>query len=370
ETIEHHRQSAKRSPDPSVQLEFARYLVEVADAAAQTEISPKTAKKKREALLHEGLKLVKKLASTGTGVGKSQPYPEAMVFLAECYGNGTLGLNIDHDKAFHLYLQASKLNHPSATYRVGVCYDVGAGTKRDSARAREFYRKAAALGDPPAMYKFGLILLNGLLGCPQNPREAITWLKRAAAVSDESNPHALHELGLIYEKPGVPSVIPDEAYARELFTQAAQLGYAPSQYKMGLCYEHGTLTCANDPARSLAWYSRAAEQGHPEAELALSGWYLTGCEGILRQSDEQAYAWARKAADKGLSKAEYAVGYYSEMGIGVPQSLDEARRWYQRAAAQGNRKAMQRLQELKKYGKALRNEKPIRNGNDSDCVIM
>lgn len=31
-------------------------------------------------------------------------------------------------------------------------------------------------------------------------------------------------------------------------------------------------------------------------------------EGVLKQSDQEAYLWGRKAANKGLAKAEYAVG--------------------------------------------------------------
>ncbi|KAJ9087643.1 hypothetical protein DSO57_1031093 [Entomophthora muscae] len=124
---------------------------------------------------------------------------------------------------------------------------------------------------------------------------------------------------------------------------------------MGVCYEQGLLTCPIDPRRSIAWFTRGAEQGDPECELALSGWYLTGSEGVLKQSDTEAYLWARKAADKGLAKAEYAVGYYSEVGIGAKQDLDEARRWFMRAAAQGNKRAMERLTELKKLGAARKN---------------
>jgi len=40
----------------------------------------------------------------------------------------------------------------------------------------------------------GIILLRGLLGLPVNPREAITWLKRAAESADEENPRALNVL--------------------------------------------------------------------------------------------------------------------------------------------------------------------------------
>jgi TPR repeat protein len=80
------------------------------------------------------------------------------------------------------------------------------------------------------------------------------------------------------------------------------------------------------------WYSRAAAQEEHQSELALSGWYLTGSEGVLQQSDTEAYLWARKAAMSGLAKAEYAMGYFTEVGIGAPANLEDAKRWYWRAA--------------------------------------
>ncbi|ORX92101.1 HCP-like protein [Basidiobolus meristosporus CBS 931.73] len=366
-TLEQYRVNAKKSNDPSIQFDFAKYLIET---ASNLEASDKSAEKTKKTLMAEALKWIKRLATQGMGIGRPA-YPEAQFFLANCYGTASLGVPVDHEKAFNLYVQASKQNHPEATYRAAVCYEVGAGTKRDYSRAVQFFRKAAILGDTAAMYKLGMTLLKGLLNQNPNPREAITWLKRAASNADTDNPHALHELGLCYEKEGIPSIIPDETYARELYTQAAQLGYAPSQFKLGSCYEYGTISCPVDPRRSIAWYTRAAEQGDPEAELALSGWYLTGAEGILKQSDTEAYLWARKAADKGLAKAEYAVGYYSEVGIGVRQDLDEAKKWYMRAAAQGNKRAMQRLAELKKFGASGGQKQNIsRDKQNSDgCVI-
>jgi TPR repeat protein len=180
------------------------------------------------------------------------------------------------------------------------------------------------------MYKLGMILLHGSLGEQKNPREAINWLRRAAEQADEDNPHALHELGLLHE---VGEHVPqDHVASKNLFTRAAHLGYTQSQFKLGQCYEYGALTCPMDPRRSIAWYTKAAEKGDSEAELALSGWYLTGSEGVLKQSDSEAYLWARRAANKGLSKAEYAVGYYAEVGIGIKQDVEFAKRWYMRAA--------------------------------------
>ena len=73
-------------------------------------------------------------------------------------------------------------------------------------------------------------------------------------------------------------------------------------------------------------------QGEHQSELALSGWYLTGSEGTLQQSDTEAYLWARKAAQAGLAKAEFAMGYFTETGIGAPPNVEDAKRWYWRAA--------------------------------------
>ncbi|CAJ0829799.1 15623_t:CDS:2 [Entrophospora sp. SA101] len=72
-------------------------------------------------------------------------------------------------------------------------------------------------------------------------------------------------------------------------------------------------------------------------------WYLVGSPGVLPQSDTEAYLWAKRAADKGLPKAEYAVGYFTEVGIGVKKDQLEANIWYRRAAEHGDKKAQQKL---------------------------
>ncbi|BEJ13723.1 hypothetical protein CspHIS471_0308970 [Cutaneotrichosporon sp. HIS471] len=370
EFVDDYRNRMKVDPDPEAQFAFTKYLIEAAkklgDEISSTD--PRQGRKYRDSLLAESLRNVKKLAE-----GKD-PYADAQFFLANLYGTGQLGLQVDHERAYYLYLMASKLNHPAATYRAAVCCELGAGVKRDPNRSVLFYRKAAALGDTAAMYKLALILLNGVMGHPRNPREALVWLRRASAQADEDNPHALHELALLHERAnnGTNGVIPhDPIAAREYLTQAAQLGYAPAQFKLGSCHEFGTLGFPIDPRRSIAWYTRAAERGDAEAELALSGWYLTGSEGVLKQSDTEAYLWGRKAANKGLAKAEYAVGYYTEIGIGVKQDMELAKRWYMRSASQGNKRAMQRLAELNSNrGIKGSGKRPTRKDAEGECVVM
>lgn len=382
--IDDYRQRIKGDPDPEAHFAYAKYLVEAAKKVGADVKDQRSVKKYRETLIVEALKVIRRLATQG------QPHDEAQFYLANCYGTGALGLQVDHERAYHLYLQAAKQNHAAASYRVAVCNEIGAGTRKEPARAAAFYRKAASLGDTAAMYKLGMILLNGTLGEARNPRDAIGWLRRAAEQADEANPHALHELALLHDNPNSGLVPYDPLYAKKLFTQAGQLGYTHSQFRLGQAYESGTVACPMDPRRSIAWYTKAAEKGHSEAELALSGWYLTGVEGVLKQSDSEAYLWARRAANKGLSKAEYAVGYYAEVGIGIKQDIEFAKRWYMRAAgepsrhhllvlrhllnlalpAQGNKRAMNRLTEMKRGGKKATNTaRPTRQQAKDDCVI-
>ena len=115
-------------------------------------------------------------------------------------------------------------------------------------------------------------------------------------------------------------------------------------------------------------------QEEHQSELALSGWYLTGSDGVLQQSDTEAYLWARKAAQAGLAKAEYAMGYFTEVGIGSPADVEAAKRWYWRAAAQDFPKARERLEELRKGGKMMRKERVSRSAvhrqGEGDCMLM
>ena len=332
EELEGLRQTVARSPsDQKTQLILAKKMVEAASVLIDQRADQRTKAKMREKYILDAHKIVKKLVNSG--------YADASFYLADCYSRGFLGLETDPKEAFNLYQSAAKAGHPQAAYRVAVCCEMGqeegGGTRRDPLKAMQWYKRAATLGDTPAMYKMGIIQLKGLLGQPKNPNQAVTWLKRAADKADEENPHALHELGLLHEKDGGnEGVIKDELYSKQLFTQAAKLGYKFSQFRLGCAYEYGLMGCQVDPRRSIAWYSKAAVQEEHQSELALSGWYLTGSEGVLQQSDTEAYLWARKAAQAGLAKAEYAMGYFTEVGIGAPANLEDAKRWYWRAACE------------------------------------
>jgi TPR repeat protein len=63
---------------------------------------------------------------------------------------------------------------------------------------------------------------------------------------------------------------------------------------------------------------------------ALSKWYLCGSDGNFEKNEALAVTFAEKAAARSLPSAEFALGYFREVGINGPIDLDQAKRWYQR----------------------------------------
>lgn len=78
------------------------------------------------------------------------------------------------------------------------------------------------------------------------------------------------------------------------------------------------------------------------AALAV-GLLAAGCGEKPRNDAEKKFL---EAAKKGDSEAQYNLGACYEFGGGAPQDVDLAKKWYEKAAAQGHRKAKSRLRIL------------------------
>lgn len=257
-TLELYRANAKKTQDPDLQFEFAVFMI---DASKTMQIPAETpgnvmevekAIAKRNELINEAIALLKRLADRG--------HMPAQYFLADCYANGigTHKSRQDFDRAFPLFVLAAKHGHPDAAYRAGTCCENGWGCRRESAKAVQFYKKAAAAGHPGALYRLGIAELNGELGLSKSPKEGVKYLKRSAEHATAEFPHAMHELALLHER-GIDNVLfVDYEYAAELLAQAAELGYAPSAFRLGECYEYGKMGCPLDPALSIHYYVSVA----------------------------------------------------------------------------------------------------------------
>jgi TPR repeat protein len=118
--------------------------------------------------------------------------------------------------------------------------------------------------------------------------------------------------------------------AQRLFRPAAEQGFAPAQFSLGLMYAEGKGV-PQDYAQAVDWYRKAAEQGYSPAMFSLGRMYDLG-EGVP-QGYAQAVDWYRKAAEQGYSAAQINLGLMYGKGQGVPQDYVQAHKWYNLAGA-------------------------------------
>ncbi|ORX68453.1 HCP-like protein [Anaeromyces robustus] len=295
---------------------------------------------------------------------QASQHGDTLFLLGNLYTNGFPGITSlelknykpNYNKAFNCYFQGYKINHQECSFSVAVCHELGLGTRTDNRKAYQIYQKASTLNHPGAMCRLGLACLNGELGMRVNLKEGVRWLRLSTMYANKEYPQAYYHLSTIYER-GIPNlVIRDYKYAIQLLEKASDLGHIPSQHKLGLCYEYGRLGVEVDAKISMKYFGLAAARGHGESMFELAGWYLTGSEVykdenkeeveyIIEPSNETAFQWTRKAAERNLPKAEFAIGYFYDNGIGINKDPEEAMKWYYVANVHKDPKAIQKMSE-------------------------
>ncbi|KAF1959217.1 HCP-like protein [Byssothecium circinans] len=368
-TLDMYKLNVKKSQDNIVQYEFALYMVQVAREVMASDPSVDSHGLVPSDMLREARQILQRLAD--------RSYPFAQYYLADGYASGLFNKDKpDYDRAFPLFVAASKHGHAESGYRTALCYEFGWGCRKDYAKAVQFYRAAASKNHPGAAARLGKACLTGDMGLQNKYREGVKWLKRATESADLQYNNAPYELGLLHETGYGDDIFKDEVYAVQLFTEAAELGHPQAALKLGEAYEHGFLRCPKDAGLSVHYYNCAAQADIPEAMMNLCAWYMVGAEPVLEKDENEAYEWAKKAAEHGLSKAEYACGYFTEMGIGCRRDPLEANVWYVKAADHGDERAKQRLAIIQAAasGQALSpgngKSKLKKGAKDDNCVVM
>jgi TPR repeat protein len=315
-TLEMYRQNVKKTNDFSIQYSFAVFLIATAqeqglsfDESTRKKSTPKPVRDHDSPyienapsspldLIREARSLLQKLSNNG--------YPFAQYYLADGFASGLFSKGKeDYNSAFPLFVLAAKHGHAESAYRTALCYEFGWGCRSDPTKAVQFLRIAASKRHPGAMTRLGRACLSGDLG-EKRYREGVKWMKLAAESADAMYNAAPYHLGCLYETGYGDDVFKDESYAAELFTQAAELGHAEANYRMGDAYEHGKLNCPRDISLSIHFYSQGAEAGHPGAMMGLCAWYMVGAEPLLEKDEVEAYEWAKKAAELGKYRERQA----------------------------------------------------------------
>jgi TPR repeat protein len=121
--------------------------------------------------------------------------------------------------------------------------------------------------------------------------------------------------------------------AASWYRKAAEQGYSPAEFSLGLFYVHG-WGVPQDYTQALVWYSKAAEQNNPNALVNMALLYHEG-KGV-KKNEEQALDYIHRAAEAGAPDAQFQMGMDYDGGYhGLKQDKALAAEWFRKAAEQG-----------------------------------
>ncbi|EXJ95595.1 hypothetical protein A1O1_00717 [Capronia coronata CBS 617.96] len=346
-TLEGARVAVLSCSDPDTQLTWAQDVLSYVEVCQQNEErialaqAPRTRTPRIEHVLKEdALKIVSFLAD--------QHHPKAEFMRGMWLEFGKFGHRIDKREAFNCYTRASERGYVRADYRIGMQFE----SSNDALKAIKYYQKGADAGDSAACYRLGMMTLLGQHGQVQDYERGLNLIYASAQTADENAPQGAYVFGMLQAHQMPQVQIPERYLPKDMVAakinieKAAYLGFAKAQVKMGTAYELCELGCPFDPALSLHYNALAARQGEPEAEMAISKWFLCGHEGLFDKNEEMAFTYAQRAALSGFPTAQFALGYYYEVGIYVPVNFDQAKEWYRKASQSGNQDAGKRIEAI------------------------
>lgn len=181
---------------------------------------------------------------------------------------------------------------------------------------------------------------------------------------------------------GVQNEHQNEVESARSYRRAADMGHSGAQNVLGYLYASGRGVPQNY-AEALKWYRRAADQGNTDSMYAIGGLYAFG-RGVPKD-DQEAGRWFERANrgpkivaqaghsvfDEGerqyreskeppvvprapnTADVEYQTGYRYEHGEGLPKNLEQAARWYSRAATAGDPRAQFNLGRMYATGQGV-----------------
>ena len=157
--------------------------------------------------------------------------------------------------------------------------------------------------------------------------------------------------------------VPKDPYSEEL-VKKAEAGDAVAQWNLGMCYSGGWKTSTGfieckevkkNPDEAIKWLRKSAEQGNPEAQLEMYGYYVEMANEEERtrrvgSTKMQIYdnlkiaeEWILKAAEGGNTAAQMHVAhkyfYSNSKGAERIEDLNVAKKFYVKLAEKGDQYA-------------------------------
>jgi len=219
-------------------------------------------------------------------------------------------------EALKWWEKAASQNYAGACVNLGSYY-----LEKENPKAKYWYLKGAELKDSLAYRGLGIYYDR----IEKDSDVSLKWLKKGANAGDVNSQRILGFR--FYRQNDFSSAISYFSPAVEKGDKLSMRGIADSYYK------------AKDYRNAIFWYNERAIQGDLESQCQLSYMYTYG-QGTDINHEEARY-WLKRAADGGLSQAQFNLAlFYSRGSIGLELNEEKAFEWFKKAAEQGHPDAL------------------------------
>ena len=215
-------------------------------------------------------------------------------------------------------------------------------------------QKKAENGDAYSQHEMGVNYQYGY-GVPVDKQKSLEWFQKAA---ENGNHESMRALGIIYEN-GI-GVEQDLRKAFEYYVCALNKGNIKSLEKLSDFYRAGIVVAKNeDKAKELLeafviQLQKSAQKGNADAMWRLGQIYQAGNDLLnIPENLQQAVFWYEKAAELGYMYAQSSLGILYILGLGVPKNYKKAAELYKKAADQGDASALYNLAGCYRLGRGV-----------------
>jgi len=248
---------------------------------------------------------------------------------------------VDLDMAADYYKIAAEMNEPHALYKVGQLSEKGIYQYKNERDTREnvlkYYEAAMEQGSVDATIRLAQIYEKGELGVKVNKDQALSLYQTA-----DNDEEAMNSIGsILYEKGQYKR-------AAEFFRKSVVKGNPTGLNNLGTCYELGRGVPVN-VNKAYEFYEEASKKGNAQAMSNLG--YLLFKKGKVSSTQQQfkeAAHWFRSSIshDYTIKDSHYYMGVMHQNGDGVEQCYKSAYKYYKAASDFEHELACERLGDL------------------------
>ncbi|KAK9451527.1 uncharacterized protein V1518DRAFT_369035 [Limtongia smithiae] len=307
-TLDLYRSNAKRSPDPNVQFEFARFLI---STALSIPVPPGSAS--LDTLTRSDSGPIMSATGPRQLLRKSQSTASSESTSSSASIHSAPSVYASEDQSVAMSSASSSQKSGSSVTQMSPAIAASNIQRRDHLvkEATTVLRKLADRSYPDAQYLLGDALSSGILG-RRDLREAFILFVAAAK---HGHVEAAYRSALCYEEGWGTATEPRKAV--QFLRAAAAKNHPGATLKLGVACFYGRLGLHNQEREGIKWLSRATEVANeifPEGPYELAGIYETGYSDIIIQDDIYAAQLYVKSADLGYAPAAARLGHAYEVG--------------------------------------------------------